>query len=109
MIDVDSQHLAQQHLAVLSIAERIAGATAVAEPDVEKSVRTEGQLSTFVIGEWLVDGEQNSLAIGIGLVGIAGRRLKFSNHGLHLSGDNAVVVDEKAPILAIGGMKCKAE
>src|SRR5437870_3484009 len=70
VIYIDPQHLAQKRLQVLPFTQRVSFAAAVAQADVEKAIRTEGQLPAFVVGEWLIDREQDTFACRVGLVGV---------------------------------------
>ncbi len=57
-VSCESQDLAEQHAAVLTVLLRVALAAAVAQPDVEHAVRPEHHLTAVVVGERLVDAQQ---------------------------------------------------
>ena len=50
-IHINAHHLAQQHLRILAMAERIAFAAAVAQSKIKKSIWTESELAGFVINK----------------------------------------------------------
>src|SRR5262249_15349233 len=61
-VDVDAQHLAQQSGSVLPVAVRVVPLAAVAEPNVELCVRTEGEVSAVVVRVRLL--YEQKLALG---------------------------------------------
>ncbi len=73
MVDVDSEDLAEERRQLLAVALRVAAAAAVAEGDVEVTIRPEHDVAAIVVGVGLVDGQDDALAIGVRLVGVAGR------------------------------------
>jgi hypothetical protein len=83
-------------------------AAAVADRDVEKTIRPEGHLPPFVIGERLIYGQQNSLAGGVGQVGVGGY-LIFGDHRLYLPTRKAIIVQVEMLILSVVGMECQSQ
>src|SRR5437764_7697619 len=86
-IHVNAQHLAQQRLRVLTIAEGIAAIAAISQAEIEEAIWSKCQLPSLVVGEIsnLVHCEQDSFAGRIRLVRIAGGSQVFDNDRLNLA------------------------
>src|SRR5262249_41923424 len=110
-IHINAHQLPQQRLGILAIAERVALAAAVSQSEIEEAVRTEGQLTGLVVVKVtdLIDGQQNALARGIGLVRIRGQQLILGDYGLDLAAGRSHVIDIELPTLLEVGMKCKPQ
>ncbi len=83
-VDVDAEHFAEECIRVLPICERISAAAAVAEADIEETVFAEGESSTVVIGERLINGEKNIFGGWVGEVCVGGGGGEFGNDSLQL-------------------------
>ena len=59
MVDVDPQELAEERLEALGTVARVAGAAAVARPDVEVAVGAEGEHPAVVVRERLADPQEH--------------------------------------------------
>ena len=103
-IHADPEHLSQIRKQVLAVSEWIAAAAAITKSDIQKAVRPKHQLAAFVIGERLVDDEQDAFAVGIGLVGVGCRGLVLGDHGFEAA-KVARVIDVELVIAAVVGVK----
>src|SRR5262249_55573627 len=70
VVHVEPQELAEERLAVLSVAVRISRRAAVPHPDVEHAVRTESQASAIVIGIGLIHLEHELARGRISHIGV---------------------------------------
>ena len=61
---------AQQQRRILRPVPRIARGTAIAQGDIEVTIGPEVDVARIVVGVWLLDGEENILAVRVGDVGV---------------------------------------
>src|SRR5215831_5964267 len=110
-IHINAHELAEQGGRALAVSQGIAPAAAVAQAEVKKPIRAEGQLSRFVIVKVadLVHGKQDALGSDIDLVGVGGRGGVFSDDRLDLPAHGANVVDIQFSVRGIVGMKGHAQ
>ena len=107
-VDVDPQHLAEEVLEVLPVAERIILLAAVAVGDVEIAIGAEADRAPFVVPRRVLDAEDLLAAGCIGRIGIVLRyavALEDHREGRRLRG----VVDEELAVLGEPGMEGEAE
>ena len=107
-VDVDPQHLAEEVLEVLPVAERIVLLSAVAVGDIEIAIGAEADRAPFVVPGWVLDAEDLLAARRIGGVGIVLRyavALEDHREGRRLRG----VVDEELAVLRKPRMEGEAE
>ncbi len=71
-VHVDAQELAEQGIEALTVVVRVIGAAAVAGGDVEIAVRPEVQVTSVVVGEVLVELEDDRLTRSVGQVRVDG-------------------------------------
>jgi hypothetical protein len=81
-VHVEPQEVAQQVRGVLSMAVRVAAGPAVAEADVQKTIRTESDVAAVVILERLVDTNDVLAATGVQREPVV-RALEASDHRHH--------------------------
>src|SRR5207248_3364168 len=62
---IETEQLAEDDAEVLRVAHRVALRAAVAEAEVEVAVGTEDHVAAVVVGEGLLDGEEDGLGGGI--------------------------------------------
>src|SRR5438105_14944198 len=107
VVYIDPQHLTEQRLLTLPVAQRIATTAAVTQSDVKKTIRAKGELSPFVIRKRLINCKQNSLTGRIGLIRIC-RWPILSDYSLNLAAGQTVIVQIEARILAVVRMECQS-
>src|SRR4029077_15234578 len=98
-MDFTPQDFSQQHVNILPVALRIAGTAAVSKRNVQVSRLVESQPAPIVVGEWLVQGQQNVFCGGIREIGVRWGGGKLSDRTLQLATGVARVVHEKATVL----------
>ena len=108
-VDIDSQHLAEQAQRVLGVPCRVAGAAAVAEPDVKVIVvRTEGEIAAVVVRGGLLDGQQDALRARIQcLAPVEARELR--SHRAQLCSNQLAVIEVDASVRREVRMKGEAK
>src|SRR3954468_11625665 len=80
----------------------------IAQSEIEKSVRTEGELARFVVGERLVLRQKDAFARRVRLVRI-GRHFVFGDYRLQLAVEGSRVVDVKTSIAGKVRMKSDSQ
>src|SRR5262245_24133639 len=101
--DIDTEHLPEQRLEALRVVERISARAAVTHTDVEITAGAETDLAAVVIGERLLDLEQNGFALRIG--DVAARLI----HGNNRVTAQVRVVDVEALHGSVVGRKGKSQ
>src|SRR3546814_1151085 len=71
--EVDAQDRAEQDIAVLSVILRIARAAAISRPDIQEAVRSEIYPAAIMVGEGLVEAQNQVRARGVGAVPVRGQ------------------------------------
>src|SRR6185503_20123458 len=94
--------LCKQRLDALPVAGRVALRASVAEANVQVAIGPEGDLSTVVVREWLVVGDEDPLARRAGalVIGCGGQ---LRDDGRTVAG--AAVVHEEASVRGEVGME----
>lgn len=105
-IDVYAQDLAQPGLEILSVLLRVPAAPAVAQRDVQVTVRTEGELPAVMVRERLILSQDKVGRVWIGYVGIFGRNSVPGDHGVAVY---VRVIDIKKSVTDVVRMKGEPE
>ena len=113
-VDVDAQEFCQERRRVLTVAERVTPASAVAEREVQIPIRTKTHLSAFVIAERLGNLKQDTLGLPVGLIRVTGGHLQLTEDAaprIHRSGLRIllIIINIKQPVRSEPGMEGDAE
>ena len=103
--NVETEDRGQERVGVLPVPFGITGTSTVPQTHIEVVVRTEGKVTSVVVGERLVHLQDHFRRIGIGLVGVVAHPV--AHHGgvpVRIG-----VVDVEAPRLGVVGFEREAE
>jgi hypothetical protein len=106
-LHIEPQEIPEQRGAVLGVLELVVGAAAVPQGNVEKAVRTEGELPGVVVGGGLRDEEQHLFTGRQGNIGVLRREEEAAHHGGPVGA--AGVIDVEMGLLREAGGKGEAE
>src|SRR5581483_9352618 len=105
-VDVDAEELSELRGRIARVVHRVAGAAAVAEPDRERAVGSEGEHAAVVVRERLIDAEEETGRLGIGDRRILARAPELDDLGVAVG---VGVIDEEAAVRRVAGMEREAE